>query len=72
AKRLQDAIAQYDVGLNHHKLGKLHLGASVGVAVFPEDGEDCAALMATADAHMYKEKSERKLISLAGQQDWAA
>ena len=31
--------------------------ASIGWAVYPEDGQDFASLMAVADARMYRDKS---------------
>ncbi len=36
------------------------LGASVGVAVYPEDGRDAEQLLAEADRRMYQEKRARK------------
>jgi diguanylate cyclase (GGDEF)-like protein/PAS domain S-box-containing protein len=35
----------------------IHIGASVGIAVFPEDGHDGAALMQCADTAMYAAKN---------------
>ncbi len=67
ADRLQSAVERYEPGLDHPRLGALHLGASVGYACFPADGADFASLMADADAHMYREKTERKLGRLAGE-----
>ena len=66
ADRLQSAVEGYDPGLIHPRLGALHLGVSIGYGCFPSDGTDFAALIADADAHMYREKTERKLGSLAG------
>ena len=66
ADRLQSAVEGYDPGLIHPRLGALHLGVSIGYGCFPGDGTDFAALIADADAHMYREKTERKLGSLAG------
>jgi diguanylate cyclase (GGDEF)-like protein len=40
------------------------LRASVGAAVFPEDGEDIATLMAKADRRMYRAKGRRVLWSV--------
>jgi diguanylate cyclase (GGDEF)-like protein len=39
---------------------RLHLGLSIGAAVFPQDGESYEALLATADSRMYQDKSGRK------------
>ena len=63
-RRLQDAVGAYDPGLVHARLGSLRLGVSVGFGCFPGDGEDCASLMAAADARMYDNKTEGKLGSL--------
>ncbi len=37
----------------------LAVGASIGVAKFPEDGDSAAALLKSADTRMYQEKSPR-------------
>ncbi len=66
AGKLEAAVAGYDPGLVHPRLGKLHIGASVGYACFPTDGTDAAALLAAADTSMYQVKAERKLGRLAG------
>ncbi len=66
AGRLQAAVEGYDPGLIHPRLGALHLGVSIGYGCFPTDGTDFASLIADADAHMYREKTERKLGRLAG------
>ena len=66
AARLQEAVESYEPGLFHPRLGALHLGVSVGYGCFPDDGTDFASLIAAADAHMYREKTERKLGRLAG------
>ena len=67
AERLQAAVEDYDPGLIHPRLGALHLGVSIGYGCFPADGTDFASLIADADAHMYREKTERKLGRLAGE-----
>jgi diguanylate cyclase (GGDEF)-like protein len=36
-----------------------HLAASVGIAVFPEDGDSAESLISSADAHMYEVKRAR-------------
>ena len=38
------------------RIGNLHVGASVGVARFPEDGGTCEQLIGCADRGMYVEK----------------
>ncbi len=67
ADHLQAAVENYDPGLIHPRLGALHLGVSIGYGCFPGDGTDFASLIADADAHMYREKTERKLGRLAGE-----
>ena len=67
AARLQQAVESYEPGLFHPRLGALHLGVSIGYGCFPADGTDFASLIAAADAHMYREKTERKLGRLAGE-----
>ena len=42
----------------------LPLGISIGKAVFPTDGESYEALLASADARMYRDKASRKRLSL--------
>jgi len=66
AARLQEAVESYEPGLIHPRLGALHLGVSIGYGCFPADGTDFTSLIAAADAHMYREKTERKLGRLAG------
>ena len=59
-------IDPYDPGLIHPRLGALRLGVSIGFACYPADGRDCGTLLSAADAHMYGDKTERKLGRLAG------
>jgi diguanylate cyclase (GGDEF)-like protein/putative nucleotidyltransferase with HDIG domain len=66
ASRLLAAVEKFDPGLDHPKLGSLHLGVSIGVACCPEDGQDWATLLSTADSRMHAIKTERKLGQLAG------
>lgn len=61
AQRIQEAIASYDTGLVHAKLGELRLGVSLGFACFPDDGKDLPSLLSLADQHMYQNKAEHKL-----------
>jgi diguanylate cyclase (GGDEF)-like protein/putative nucleotidyltransferase with HDIG domain len=65
AARIQSAVDAYEPGLLHPRLGALHLGVSIGSACFPADGTDFTLLVAAADSHMYREKTERKLGKLA-------
>jgi diguanylate cyclase (GGDEF)-like protein/putative nucleotidyltransferase with HDIG domain len=39
---------------------RVHLGISIGAAVFPQDGQSYEVLLAAADSRMYKDKSARK------------
>jgi diguanylate cyclase (GGDEF)-like protein/putative nucleotidyltransferase with HDIG domain len=39
---------------------RVQLGISLGVAVFPHDGESYESLLATADSRMYQDKASRK------------
>lgn len=55
---LQDAIAAVRIDL---RLGEtLNLGISVGAATCPDDGRTQEALIAVADAWIYRDKSRRK------------
>lgn len=65
AARIQMAVECYEPGLIHPRLGALHLGVSIGSGCFPADGPDFTSLIAAADSHMYREKTERKLGKLA-------
>ncbi len=65
AERLHRGVDEYEPGLIHPRLGALRLGVSIGWGCFPADGQDFPALIAAADTHMYREKTERKLGSLA-------
>ncbi len=62
---LQNEVESYDPELVHAKLGSLRLGVSIGFACFPEEGRDCASLLAAADSKMYADKTERKLGFMA-------
>ncbi len=67
AQRLNRVVEEYDPGLVHERLGvALRLGVSVGYGCFPQDGQDCAALISAADTQMYREKTDRKLGKLIG------
>lgn len=65
AARIRLAVDSYEPGLIHPRLGALHLGVSIGWGCFPADGSDFTSLIAAADSHMYREKTERKLGKLA-------
>ncbi len=61
SQRLLEAVSAYDPGLAHPTLGRLRVGVSIGWGCAPADGRDCTALLAAADARMYREKTQRKL-----------
>ena len=53
-QRLVDTLSQpFEIGGNH-----IHIGASVGVALAPADGNDAETLLKNADLAMYRAKSE--------------
>jgi diguanylate cyclase (GGDEF)-like protein len=54
AEALQAAVAE-DVLVEDHRL---HVGLSIGVAIFPTDGDTAASLLANADAALYRAKAE--------------
>lgn len=41
--------------IDHHEL---HLGSSIGISLFPQDGHDVSALMRNADLAMYQSKEQ--------------
>jgi len=53
AERLMAAMAEDYVVENN----RLHVGMSIGVAIFPADGVDVSSLMANADAALYRAKT---------------
>lgn len=66
AERLQQTVENYDPGLVHERRGSIRLGVSIGFGCFPQDGQDCAALISAADTQMYLDKTDRKLGKLTG------
>jgi diguanylate cyclase (GGDEF)-like protein len=54
AEALQAALSD-DVVVDDHRL---HVGLSVGVAIFPTDGATASTLLANADAALYRAKAE--------------
>jgi diguanylate cyclase (GGDEF)-like protein len=54
AQKLANAISQ-DVAIKSHQVT---VSASIGVSVFPQDGEDGETLMKHADAAMYRAKAQ--------------
>jgi diguanylate cyclase (GGDEF)-like protein/PAS domain S-box-containing protein len=53
AERLMAAMTE-DFAVNG---SRLHIGLSIGVAIFPADGNDASSLMANADAALYRAKT---------------
>ncbi len=69
AEKLKSVVLRYDGRLKdggsvsadeEDPLGGVRLGISVGVATFPQDAVDAAALIARADRDMYRDKDARK------------
>jgi len=42
----------------------LFLGASIGISLFPQDGDDITSLIKNADTAMYKAKAKTEMTSL--------
>ena len=53
-ERLQIALAS-DIQIEGHKLS---IGASIGVAIFPSDGNDATTLVSNADAALHRAKTD--------------
>jgi EAL domain-containing protein (putative c-di-GMP-specific phosphodiesterase class I) len=56
AQRILDAVARPFV----IEAREFHLGASIGISTFPEDGNDLLNLLKNADAAMYRAKEQGK------------
>jgi diguanylate cyclase (GGDEF)-like protein len=54
AEALQAAVTD-EVSIDDHRL---HVGLSIGVAIFPTDGNTAATILANADAALYRAKAE--------------
>ncbi|PZV05479.1 MAG: diguanylate cyclase [Leptolyngbya sp.] len=54
ARRIADQLTPPFLLQNH----ELHVTASIGIALFPEDGEDMTTLLQNADAAMYRAKQQ--------------
>jgi diguanylate cyclase (GGDEF)-like protein/putative nucleotidyltransferase with HDIG domain len=57
-QELQQAIAGIELDVGHDRA--ITLGASIGAAVYPHDGTDYETLLASADHHMYRDKTARR------------
>lgn len=53
ARKISDALAAPIQVLSHG----IHIGVSIGIAVYPDDGADAATLMKNADTAMYEAKT---------------
>ena len=60
ARDLQDEVSR--IRLESGRDAPVTLGISVGVSVFPEDGDNIDALITSADRRMYLNKSSRRAI----------
>ena len=68
AKRLLDAC-RAPIVLDH---GPVTVGLSVGIAVYPQDGDDSSALLSGADRAMYQAKRDGGGFAIAGASPSAA
>ena len=59
-KRLELQAAIDNVVFEARPGKRLHLGISIGAAIFPYDGRTYETLLATADSRMYRDKTTRK------------
>ncbi len=57
-QELQERIAGIALDVGHGRT--FSLGASIGAAVYPHDGSDYETLLASADHHMYRDKTARR------------
>lgn len=60
AKKVMEAVDLYAEGLVRRDPDFPRVGISVGIALFPEQGEDVASLLAYADQVMYDNKRTRR------------
>ena len=65
-KRLELKRAMEDVVFEAQPGRRITLSISVGAAVYPHDGETYEALLASGDARMYRDKTQRKRMSRNG------
>jgi diguanylate cyclase (GGDEF)-like protein/PAS domain S-box-containing protein len=62
ARKIIDALCA-SFPLKEPEHGKIEIGASIGIAIFPGDGEEMDALFKAADAAMYKAKQSGNSLS---------
>ncbi len=60
AAKLKIAVEKHGEKLTLREPGFPKLGVSIGVALFPHDGEDLQSLLCRSDASMYADKKARK------------
>ena len=69
--RTPDRVVQRLLGALNEPIdilgGKFHVSASVGTAIFPEDGETGEALIKVADFRMYSAKHEGRRAEQAAE-----
>ncbi len=65
-KRVELKQAMEDVVFEARPGRRLTLSISVGAAVYPHDGETYEALLASGDARMYRDKTQRRHVSHTG------
>ena len=65
-KRVELKRAMEDAVFEAHPGRRLTLSISVGAAVYPHDGETYEALLASGDARMYRDKTQRKQMARGG------
>jgi diguanylate cyclase (GGDEF)-like protein/putative nucleotidyltransferase with HDIG domain len=63
SQRIKSAIDEYKLPGAHNR--DIGLGVSIGVATYPQDGQDVHTLIACADKRMYEDKEYRKRSAAA-------
>jgi diguanylate cyclase (GGDEF)-like protein/PAS domain S-box-containing protein len=56
----EEMVSTLESGYKLSSGASIHIGASVGIVLFPEHGEDTSMLLQHADAALYKAKGERR------------
>lgn len=60
AGKLKAGVDNHSLGLCAKEPGFPQLGVSIGVAIYPDDGEDVQGLLCRSDTAMYTDKVDRK------------